>query len=387
MEGRKRHLILWSIFRVVFPPIFRVFFGYRPKKHPIGSGCLVVSNHVTDLDPILLGITVQDQTYFVASDHIFRKKFARRFLMWAQAPIIRLKGTTAGDTALTCIRRIRKGCNVALFAEGNRCYNGQSSEIVESTAKLARSCGGTLVTHRFRGGYLTSPRWSGSKLRKGRMTGEVVGVYSPEQLKAMQPDEIADIIRRDIFENAYETQRKWMIPYRSKAPAEHLERALYLCPSCRRLNTLHSRGNELSCDCGLHTTLNKYGFFDSEALPFDNVLDWDKWEAEELLNRLESVGTECIVSDTDILLTEVIDTQTQLEHGIDELRVYRDRFEIGERCFRFADVSGINLSGPQGMELSLGQNHWFFSSDKVRNLRKYVTIFHAVTAPEHILAI
>ena len=387
MDAHKRHVFLYKIFRTVFTPFFRLRVNYRPEKHPIGGGCLVVSNHVTDLDPIMLGITVRDHVYFVASDHIFRKSFAAKLLRWAQDPILRVKGTTAGDTALTCIRRLRKGYNVALFAEGNRSYNGQTSAIIESTAKLARSSGATLVTHRFRGGYLTSPRWSGSKLRKGKMTGEVVGVYPPEQLKAMKPAAIAEIIRRDIYENAYETQREWMIPYKCKAPAEHLERALYLCPRCRKLNTLQSRGDELFCSCGLRTKLNEYGFFENKELPFDNVLDWDKWQAQTLTEMLQAPADGAIVSDTAIRLTEVIDTATQTDFGCGELRAYGDRFEFGAQTFPFADITGINLSGPQGLELSCGGRHWFLASAEVRDLRKYVSIYRAVTDPDNILAI
>lgn len=387
MKGRRLHLFVWYFLK----PLCRLFvtlkFNFRPRIHPIGGPCLVVSNHCTDYDPILLGVTVRDQCYFIASEHIFRGGLGGRLLERLQAPIVRLKGETAGDTALTAIRRMRKGYNVAVFAEGNRSYNGQTGAIIESTAKLARASGASLVTHRFRGGYLSSPRWAGDSCRRGRLESEVVNVYPPETLKAMTPAEIADVIRRDIYENAYETQRTQKIAYRGRRLAEHLERALYVCPLCGQAGHLQSRGDEFFCACGMRTRYNVYGFFEGGGLPFDNVLDWDRWQAERMLEWTRSAGPAPLASDEGIVLDEVSDGRGLQRRGCGTLRVFADRFELAGETFPFADVTGIGLSGPQSIELSCAGRHWFISCPRVCNLRKYVTFYRAACAPGEILAV
>ncbi len=128
---------------------------------------------------------------------------------------------------------------MCLFAEGNRSYNGVTGPIFPATGKLAKATGASLVTYRFEGGYLTTPRWSRST-RKGNMRGYVVNVYSPEQLKTMSPEEVNQRIREDIMEDAFDRQLTMPYRYKGKDLAKGLEHALYFCPKCGKTGTLHS---------------------------------------------------------------------------------------------------------------------------------------------------
>ncbi|MBE6700135.1 MAG: hypothetical protein E7584_07870 [Ruminococcaceae bacterium] len=42
----------------------------KPKKEELPENYIVLSNHVTDYDPILVGLSFPHQMYFVASEHI-----------------------------------------------------------------------------------------------------------------------------------------------------------------------------------------------------------------------------------------------------------------------------------------------------------------------------
>ena len=70
-------------------------------------------------------------------------------------------------------------------------------------AKLAKC---NLVTFRIRGAFFVDPNWCNDHKRKGPVSGEIVGVYTPEQLAKMSNDEIEAIIARDLYEDAYERQ-------------------------------------------------------------------------------------------------------------------------------------------------------------------------------------
>lgn len=383
-----RHNFLWKL---VYHPIrlwLRMKFNYRPKIRPVAGPALIVSNHCMDLDPLLLAVTIKNHAYFIASEHVFKSPGIAKLLLWAQAPIARLKSTTAADTALTALRRMRRGHSVALFPEGNRTFNGVTGGIVESTAKLARASGASLVTHRFRGGYLTTPRWAGNNLHKGLITGEVVNVYPPEQLKTMTPAQIADVIRRDIWEDAYATQAEWRIPYRGKNRAEYIERALYLCPSCGRMGTLRSQGDRAECTCGLAFTYTELGYLEGDdALPFATVTDWDRWQAAELQKRVDAAGDGCIAADTDVTLLEILGGFRKRTAGAGSIAFYRDRLECGGTVFPLEAIHDMSINGPQMLIFTVGSRYYTVASDQVRNLRKYVTIYHALTAPEKILDI
>ena len=386
MEAVKRHRFLWELVYYPVRLFMRLRYNYRPKVRPLDGPSLIVSNHVTDLDPLFLGLTVRRFTYFMASEHIFRK--FGKLLRWAMDPIVRTKGDSGGDAALSAIRRLRRGSSVALFAEGNRTFNGVTMDIVESTAKLARVSGASLVTHRFRGGYLTSPRWSGNSVRRGLFTGEVVRVVPPEELKAMTPAEIAGLIRGDIYEDAYATQKEWNIPYRGKNLAEHIERAVCVCPKCEALGALSSKGDRFSCAaCGLTGTYTPEGWLEGDGLPFRTVLDWDRWQAKKLQAMADAAGDEPIAADDDIELCETLDDHREVTEERGRLRVFRDRFELAGRRLLFRDISGIAINGPQTVAITVKGRRFTLRSDRVRNLRKYLTLYHAATAPEKILAI
>ena len=282
-------------------PLARVLMGwllnYRATPGPQVDGpCLVLSNHVTDFDPILVGLSFPRHMYYVAGENVMRMGFLSKIVARYASIIQRVKGTTDAEAALQILRTLRKGRNVCMFAEGSRTFTGETLPIAPATAKLVKLSRSTLVTYRLTGGYLSTPRWSAHR-RKGRMTGGPVGVYSPEQIRGMSEGQVLELLQRDLYENAYETQAKAPVAFKGKALAETLETALYLCPGCHRIDTLHSRGDRFWCDCGLAMTLDEFGFFRGEGLPFSTPLDWDRWQEGEMEKLADGLGEEAAFSD------------------------------------------------------------------------------------------
>ena len=156
MKKIKNHAFHVWVWRILRPPVtawVRHKFNFTPEVYRGEGPYLIFCNHTTDWDPIRLAGALPEQTYFVASEHIFRWGFWGGVIRFVVDPIARLKGTTAGDTVLTVVRRLKAGANVAIFAEGNRSFNGLTGAILPSTGKLARSCGATVITYRMEGGY------------------------------------------------------------------------------------------------------------------------------------------------------------------------------------------------------------------------------------------
>ena len=387
----RRHRFVWNVICYCYGPWLRLRYNYRPKKHVVDGPALIVSNHCTDFDPIFLGLTVRSFSYYVASGHMLNdpgKPLRSWFIRWGCAPIGRMKGDTGGDTALGMLRRLKKGFNVIVFPEGNRTFNGVTADIVESTAKLARISGAKLVTHRFRGGYLTCPRWGAPNYRRGLVTGEVVRELSPQELRAMTVAEIAGVIRADIYENAYETQAEWQIPYRGRNLAQNIERVLCVCPVCKELGTLQSHGDTFECTaCGLAVRYTELGYLEGEGLPFRTILDWDRWQARQLQKRADEAGESSIAEDDDIELAELTDDFDVIPVARGRLAVYRDRFECAGYTIRFSDLSGMAVNAGQTLIFTWNGKHYNLQSGKVRNLRKYLTLYHAITAPDKLMSI
>jgi len=373
MEHLKRYRTVWSVLRRLTAPWLKRKFNYLPEVCQAPGPYLVLANHNTDWDPLLLACAFPEYMSFVASEHIFRWGFVTKIITFLISPIARQKGTTAGDTAMTMIRRLRKGVNVAMFAEGNRSFNGLTGDILPATGKLARSCGAGLVTYRLDGGYFTSPRWSGKNLRRGRMTGKVVNVYTPEQLKSMSAAEVNAAIRRDLFVDAYALQREEMIPFEGKALAEHLETVLCRCPKCGSIGTLVSHEDRLSCGCGFSVRYNKFGFFEGGDAPFDNLTDWDAAQTEALLAHADA-AEDVIFSDDAMLLKEISAAHEMTEIGLGSMTLYRDRLECCGMVFPLAELGGFSLHGPQTVDMSWQGRSFEISSAAVRCTRKYLLV-------------
>ena len=349
--------------------------NYEAVPAPQAEGpLLVLSNHVTDFDPILVGLSFPEHMYFVAGENVLRMGFLSKLVTRYGSIIQRVKGTTDAEAALQILRTLKKGRNVCMFAEGSRTFTGETLPIAPATAKLVKLSRSTLVTYRLTGGYLTTPRWSAHR-RKGRMSGEAVGVYTPEELKGMSEGEILDLLKRDLYENAYETQAKGPVAFKGKALAETLETALYLCPKCHRIDTLHSEGDRFYCDCGLSMTIDEYGFFRGEELPFTTPLEWDKWQEAEMEKLAETLGEEAAFSDEGQTLNRKEDDHSLTPLTTGTMALYRDRLTLGEYTFPLHDLRGIGLIQRQGMVFSTADADYAVTATKLRCVRKYHTLF------------
>ena len=368
---RRAYRVLYPAAKLLMKGLLNYSFEPGPK---VEGPCLILSNHVTDFDPILVGLSFPEHMYYVAGENVMRMGFLSKIVTRYASVIQRVKGTTDAEAALQILRTLRKGRNVCMFAEGNRTFTGETLPIAPATAKLVKLSRSTLITYRLTGGYLSTPRWSTHR-RKGRMTGAPVGVYPPEDLKRMSEDEVLALLTRDLYENAYETQAREPVPYKGKALAETLETALYLCPRCHRIDTLRSRGDRFFCDCGLSMTLDEYGFFRGRDLPFETPLAWDKWQTGEMEQLAETLEEEAAFSDEGQTLNRKEDDHRLTPLTTGPMALYRDRLTIGDMTFPLKDLRGIGLIQRQGMVFSTAEEDYAVTAQKLRCVRKYQTLF------------
>ncbi len=396
MDTYKRHLKIWRFLHALARrPLCRIFNMTHEDLHVEGP-VLLVPNHVSAWDPLLVAMSLRDkQVYYVASEHIFRLGTLSRLLVWALGPIPRKKGSQSLDTVRACVDHLKAGHSVCLFAEGEQCWDGKTIPVFPATAKLVRMSGATLVTYRLEGGYLSLPRW-GRGIRRGKVHGHPVRIYPPEELKAMRPDEITRHINEDIFEDAWERQKTEMIRYRGRKRAEGMERALYLCPSCKRISTLKTEKNRVFCSCGFETVYTETGFFEP-AGPFANIAEWEEWQKESLHRRdficegnlqpdgsgsegsLQPDGSapedDLLFSDEDLCLVRILPDHRQEDLGQGTLLLYEDRLVFGTEVFPLKEITDMALVQAHLMLFSFCGSYYQFRASTDINLRKYLEIW------------
>jgi 1-acyl-sn-glycerol-3-phosphate acyltransferase/DNA-directed RNA polymerase subunit RPC12/RpoP len=286
LKGKKRHdfvyRLLWLLLHRFFARMFNFEYdSINPGKTPF----FVISNHLTNYDPILVGLSFGRNLYYVAADQLLRMGLKSRLLKFLFSPIPVAKTTHETQTVISIFRRIRDNCNICIFAEGNMSFDGETGEILPSIGKLIKRAGVTLVTYRLIGLYFTFPRWA-RFIRKGKTGGRLVQIYSPERISAMSAEEIYEAVKNDINVSAYDMQEKSMIVFRGRKRAEYLETVLYCCPECKRFAALKSRDDTLSCECGFKVRFNEYGFFElpdkSKEPPYKTITAWTEWQKQEI---------------------------------------------------------------------------------------------------------
>ena len=377
----KRHKSVYAFLKWLLGGIIQWIFGFRYEPAQLGEGpYLITANHNGDLDPAFVAIGLSKHMYFVASEHIFRKGFLSWVLTYFFSPIARVKGMTDATAALGVLRAMKK-TNVCLFAEGNRSYNGVTGPIFPATGKLAKATGASLVTYRFEGGYLTTPRWSHS-IRKGRMVGRVVNIYSPEQLKKMTPEEVNGHIREDIMEDAFERQLISPYLYKGKDLAKGLEHAIYFCPKCGRTGTLSSERDVFSCSCGLRVRFSETGFFEKvspedEDVPFRTVRDWDYWQDHRVAEYAASLKeNEIAYSDDGVKLIGVGKRHQSKLLEVGKLTMTKTELCVGEHRFPLRNISSMGLMGVYKMMFSVdGVSYELRAAKNIYCGRKYFTLY------------
>lgn len=390
MDNYKRHKFLWKVISPIAGPIFKPLFACDCKKAPeIKAPYLVLANHNTDIDPGFLGFSFsKQQMYFVASEHVYRAGLASAILRFVFEPIAKRKGTSDALTVMKAIRTLREGKNVCLFPEGQRSFNGRTGTIAVATGKLVKASKAALVTYKFEGGYFTTPRW-GKGIRRGKMSGHVVNIYDPETLAQKTPEEITEIICKDLYEDAYERQKENPIAYKGKKLAEGMESALCVCQNCQKIDTLSTKKNSVFCEsCGFTTDIDVYGYY-SESSKFKTLAEWDDFQTDYFKDFVEKNKSEenvFLFSDDEVTLKLVKAEHQEEVVGTGKFEMYTKNFsfkcEDKELDLPLCDIVDISMHGRQTLVFSDNKGNYYelTSSNpkkqkKLKNVRKYIICF------------
>lgn len=368
----RRHKIWYWFLRPIAWLIVKCKFGYKYKKAKnVPDNYIVLANHTTDFDPIFVALGFTKQMYFVASEHITRWKTAYKLINHIFEPIVRYKGTIASSTVREVLRKTKNKQNVCIFAEGVRSWNGETSLVLPSTAKLVKSAGCGLVTYKISGGYFVSPNWSEGKTRKGRVTGAPVNVYTKEQIASMSDEELYKVITSDLYENAYDKQKIEMRKYKGKNLAERLENLMFICPNCRAYETLSSHKDSVKCiNCSHEFKYNKYGFIENSK--FETVYDMSEWQRNEV--KID-VKKNVEYSTPNVTLSKINTDHTKEMLYTGELKVNTKEISCGANKFAMSEIIDMAIYGKRGIVFSVDNVFYEIIVSKPYNAYKYVLYY------------
>ncbi len=250
--------------------------GFSPKrKEPY----ILLANHTFLFDVIHVPLRLRNVPFIVASQTLFKKQ-PTKFLVTQIAHVIpKSKGASDTSTVRELISSVRKGYPILIFPEGDTTFYGETNYIEESTMKLIKKLGIDVVTCNVKGGYLSKPRWATSKRKRRQISLDYQLTIPKNQIKNLSSDEINETIKKALYHNDYEYQRKVMIKHPGKKLAEGIENVVYVCPHCQAINSIESHKNQIKCNvCHEEGFIDDYGFI--HQFKFDNLISWNEYQKE-----------------------------------------------------------------------------------------------------------
>lgn len=189
----------WSWFRGVAKASFN--YEVVGKDRLIEDrGALIVCNHVSFLDPPLVGIAHDNGVYFLARKTLFKGFAAWLFPRWNSIPIDQENADMS--SLKNIIKLLKSGERVVMFPEGERSWDGKMLEAKAGVGLIIAKSKTPVIPARLFGAHEALPR--GASFWKRRQVTLVVGEpieFSKKEMKAKGREayqEIADKVISEI---------------------------------------------------------------------------------------------------------------------------------------------------------------------------------------------
>lgn len=152
--------MVYRILRLAALIIYKIFFGFEIKGReniPQSGGFILASNHVSHLDPVVLGCALSRRLDFMAREDLFSVPGLSWVLLKVGA--FPVKRNSADLSALKgAINRLRNGKGLVLFPEGTRQAKGSLSGVQPGIGFLAAKVGVPVVPALIKGTDTALPK-------------------------------------------------------------------------------------------------------------------------------------------------------------------------------------------------------------------------------------
>ncbi len=147
------------LFRQSVLILFRLLFGYRVRGLVPRTGpCVVVANHTSFLDALLLGGVTARRMRFVMTDEYANVRGLRWFLRWNRVLLVREHARSSRKVFADVQAVLEAGGVVAIFPEGGISQDGRLQPLQPGVLLMAERAGVPLVPVGISGAFRALPR-------------------------------------------------------------------------------------------------------------------------------------------------------------------------------------------------------------------------------------
>jgi len=113
---------LWTLARIIATPIYKLLFRFRitgRENIPKEGGVILCANHISNHDPLVVGISSPRNLNFLAKEEMYKYKIFRPLMRGLKViPVNRAKPSM--DTLKQVIKTLKEGEAVGIFMQGRR---------------------------------------------------------------------------------------------------------------------------------------------------------------------------------------------------------------------------------------------------------------------------
>lgn len=152
--------MFYSVIKALAFFILKVFFRMEVKGRsnvPKEGGLLVISNHCSQMDPVIIGSVLPRRLYYMAKEELFKIPFLRSLIVALGAfPVRRETGDLRALSKIVDL--VKKGEAVLLFPEGSRSEDGEVKEFMHGVSFIAFKAGVPVLPVAVRGSFEAMPK-------------------------------------------------------------------------------------------------------------------------------------------------------------------------------------------------------------------------------------
>ena len=359
MQHKKPNLICYRLTQIVCWFVATFVFRrkivrneLRGKKGPY----VVIANHQAAWDFVNLIGTTSRPMNFVISNSFYNSLPIRGFLQKLGMIPKQQFQTTVRD-----MKRMKsvtdQGGRLVVYPAGLMCEDGLSTPIPTATYKFLKWMGVDIYVARSSGTYFVMPKWS-KRMRAGRTYLDVYKLFSAEELKRLDLEEVKRRTDEALLFDAYREQEEHLVKYRGGNDLRGLEHVLYQCPHCEKEFTMESKeGFRLRCSaCGYEQQSDEYAFLHNrgQGPQIRYVSDWSRLIYGNLKEKILSGELTSLRCDTQIHMIDYARKKfVQVGHGVLELT--QEKFSIDAVIRGETKVLTVPITGVPSLPFTPGK--------------------------------
>lgn len=190
--------LYWTVVNTIYV-LLKVFYRIeiRGAENIPDGPAIIAPNHISYLDPPIIGSSSPKELHYLANARLFKKTFLGPFIRRVNAHPVNPQA--ADTTALkTVLNLLGKGHRVLIFPEGSRSKDGELQPLKLGAAMLSLNSGCPIIPTYIQGAYEIWPRTSSRPKRSGKLIVTFGKAIDPKDFQGSSKKETQQLITEAI---------------------------------------------------------------------------------------------------------------------------------------------------------------------------------------------